>query len=115
MVLFDQRNHGWNPPSGPLHHCYAQLARDLGVIARGIIAHLGAKPTVEVLHSLSVRAAIQHWELIVGICASSLYPAWIRRGRLGALGVCLYGGPELLVSQSACIVEAVFGLVKQCL
>ena len=41
---------------------------------------------------------------------NTLCPAGVRRG---ALGVCLHGGPELLVSQPAGAVEAVLGRIKQ--
>ena len=60
VVLFDHRNHGWNPPSDPARHHYVQLTRDLEVIAAGITAHLGPKPTVGVFHSMAARAAMLH-------------------------------------------------------
>ena len=60
VVLFDHRNHGWNPPSDPARHHYTQLARDLEAITAGITVHLGPKPTVGVFHSMAARAAMQH-------------------------------------------------------
>jgi pimeloyl-ACP methyl ester carboxylesterase len=60
VVLFDHRNHGWNPPSDPHRHHYGQLAYDLEIIIQGITAQLGPKPTVGVFHSMSARAAMKH-------------------------------------------------------
>jgi pimeloyl-ACP methyl ester carboxylesterase len=71
VVLFDHRNHGWNPPSDPTRHHYAQLSRDLEVVAQGIAAHLGRKPTVGVFHSMSARAAIKH-AVEIGWCWAAL-------------------------------------------
>ena len=71
VVLFDHRNHGWNPPSDPTRHHYAQLSRDLEVVAQGITARLGHKPTVGVFHSMSARAAIKH-AVEIGWCWAAL-------------------------------------------
>jgi pimeloyl-ACP methyl ester carboxylesterase len=70
VVLFDHRNHGWNPPSDPVRHHYAQLARDLEVVAQGITG-LGHKPTVGVFHSMSARVALKH-AVEIGWCWAAL-------------------------------------------
>ena len=82
VVLFDHRNHGWNPPSDPMRHHYAQLARDVEVIAQGVTRHLGSKPTVGVFHSMAARAAMKHavdmrwgWDALVLFDPPNIPPA----------------------------------------
>ena len=60
VVLFDHRNHGWNPPSDPTRHHYDQLAHDTEIIYQGITERLGPKPSVGVFHSMAARAALKH-------------------------------------------------------
>ncbi len=81
VILFDYRNHGWNPPSDPAHHTYAQLARDVETIYQGVTARLGAKTSVGVFHSLAARTAIKHavemgwrWDALVLFDPSNVPP-----------------------------------------
>ncbi len=60
LILFDARNHGQNPASGADGHHYAQMARDLERIYRGVTERLGARTSVGVFHSMSARAAMKH-------------------------------------------------------
>ena len=60
VVLFDCRNHGWNAPSDPANHHYAQFVRDLDLIVHGVTAQLGPKTSVGAFHSLSARVAMLH-------------------------------------------------------
>ena len=60
VVLVDFRNHGQSDRSGVEHHTYAQLARDLDLIAGGVEAEFGKRTTVAVMHSFSSRTAMKH-------------------------------------------------------
>ncbi len=60
LIVFDMRNHGQNPYAGGDGHRYAQFARDLETIHRGVSERLGAATSVGVFHSMSARAAMKH-------------------------------------------------------
>ncbi|PON16158.1 hypothetical protein C2W62_19970 [Candidatus Entotheonella serta] len=60
VIVFDFRNHGWNPLADPPHHTYTQFARDLEIIHHAVAVLLGPKPTVGAFHSLSARTAIKY-------------------------------------------------------
>ena len=60
IVLVDFRNHGQSDRSDVEQHTYAQLARDLDLIAGGVEAELGKRTTVAVMHSFSSRTAMKH-------------------------------------------------------
>jgi pimeloyl-ACP methyl ester carboxylesterase len=59
VILFDMRNHGQNAPTGADGHHYAQMARDLGSVRRGVTEKLGPAKSVGVFHSMSARAAMK--------------------------------------------------------
>jgi pimeloyl-ACP methyl ester carboxylesterase len=74
LVVFDARNHGWNPPaaSGRDGHTYAQMTLDLARIVREVTGRFGARRSVGAFHSMSARAAMKHavelgfpWEALV--------------------------------------------------
>jgi len=60
LVMFDMRNHGQNPPHGPIGHDWATFVRDIERVWRAIRDRLGARPAVGVFHSLSAIAATLH-------------------------------------------------------
>jgi pimeloyl-ACP methyl ester carboxylesterase len=60
VIVFDFRNHGWNPLADPPNHNYTQFARDLELIHHAVTALLGPKPTVGAFHSLSACTAIKY-------------------------------------------------------
>lgn len=62
LIVFDVRNHGWNPPaaSGKDGHTYAQMTLDLERVRREVDARLGRKRSVGVFHSMSARTAMKH-------------------------------------------------------
>lgn len=60
VIVFDFRNHGWNPLANPPNHTYTQFARDLEIIHHAVTALLGPKPTVGAFHSLSARTATKY-------------------------------------------------------
>lgn len=57
LILYDFRNHGWNPTGSLDAHSIPTFVRDNERIARAIEAHFGAKPRVGVFHSLSGQTA----------------------------------------------------------
>lgn len=74
LIVFDARNHGWNPPaaSGRDGHTYAQMALDLERVVRAVTTRFGRRPGVGAFHSMSARAAMKHavelgfpWEALV--------------------------------------------------
>jgi pimeloyl-ACP methyl ester carboxylesterase len=58
LVLFDARNHGWNPAAYPSGHDYAHMAIDLERVRAAAAAEFGAKPTAGIFHSMSAQAAM---------------------------------------------------------
>ena len=60
LIVFDVRNHGWNPPAGDEGHNYPQFVRDIETIFRAVTDRLGARPSIGVFHSMSARAAMKH-------------------------------------------------------
>jgi pimeloyl-ACP methyl ester carboxylesterase len=62
LIVFDFRNHGWNPQatSGKDGHTYAQMTLDLERVRREVDARLGTRPSVGVFHSMSARTAMKH-------------------------------------------------------
>lgn len=59
VVLFDCRNHGWNPVGRKADHNPATFARDLDeLIAPAIDRRFGKKPTVGIFHSLSALVSL---------------------------------------------------------
>jgi pimeloyl-ACP methyl ester carboxylesterase len=62
MVVFDFRNHGWNPPaeSGADGHTYAQMTLDLDRVLREVQKREGEKTDIGIFHSMSSRTAMKH-------------------------------------------------------
>ena len=58
LVVYDLRNHGWNPLSDLLGHDLPALISDQQLIHQTIHSHFGAKPTIGVFHSLSALTAL---------------------------------------------------------
>lgn len=57
VILFDLRNHGWNPVGDIKGHNVPQFAEDFEVIPREVQRRFGAKPMVGLYHSASALAA----------------------------------------------------------
>ena len=53
VVLFDLRNHGWNPVGHIGGHNVPQFAADIDAIGHEVERRFGGKPTVGVYHSVS--------------------------------------------------------------
>ena len=56
VVLFDLRNHGWNPVGDIRSHNIPQFSSDVEVVHREVERQFGEKPTVGVYHSTSALA-----------------------------------------------------------
>ena len=57
VMVFDLRNHGWNPVGALEAHAIPTFVRDMTAVARAIEVHFGPKPAVGVFHSVSGQAA----------------------------------------------------------
>jgi len=61
LVIYDQRNHGWNPRHGDVsHHDVPYFVSDMETVIHGVRAELGEATTVGVFHSISAITAIRH-------------------------------------------------------
>ena len=61
VILYDQRNHGWNPRHDLIiHHDVPWFSSDLEELLNKIKRHCGEKPTFGVFHSISAITAIRH-------------------------------------------------------
>ncbi|MCY4498644.1 MAG: alpha/beta hydrolase [Rhodospirillaceae bacterium] len=58
LVLYDFRNHGWNPVGDLQEHNISTFVRDNAYVVRAIDQYFGAKPRVGVFHSLSAVTAV---------------------------------------------------------
>ena len=58
LVLYDFRNHGWNPVGDLQSHNIQTFLRDDECVARGIDRHFGPKPKIGVFHSISALTAV---------------------------------------------------------
>ncbi len=61
VVLYDQRNHGYNPRHDDItHHDVPYFARDMNRVIDGVREAFGYKPTAAMFHSISGVSAILH-------------------------------------------------------
>ena len=58
LVLYDFRNHGWNPVGEPGAHRIETFVRDNACVAGAIDQHFGPRPRIGVFHSTSALTAI---------------------------------------------------------
>ena len=58
LIIYDQRNHGWNAVGDIGSHTFPVFAQDNDLILEGIRHRYGTKPTVGVFHSLSAMACL---------------------------------------------------------
>ncbi len=71
VIVFDFRQHGWNPSNPAWAHDWPTFVDDIERIWRGINNQFGAKPAAGVFHSMSAICSILHtleygkrWELL---------------------------------------------------
>ena len=58
VILYDLRNHGWNPTGEQKAHTIPTFVQDTGYTAQGIDQHFGAKPKIGIFHSVSAQTAV---------------------------------------------------------
>lgn len=58
LVLYDFRNHGWNPVGDLREHHISTFARDNAYVLRAIDRFFGDKPKIGVFHSMSAVTAV---------------------------------------------------------
>ena len=58
LILYDFRNHGWNPLGDVQAHDIPTFVRDNACVVRAIDEHFGSKPKIGVFHSLSAVTAV---------------------------------------------------------
>ena len=58
LILYDFRNHGWNPVGDLRTHHMSTFVRDNTCVVRAIDRYFGDKPKVGVFHSMSAVAAV---------------------------------------------------------
>jgi pimeloyl-ACP methyl ester carboxylesterase len=61
VIVYDQRNHGWNPLHRAAGHTQAQMAEDLETILSAVPAAFGARATAGAFHSLSSTVSLLHY------------------------------------------------------
>ena len=58
LILYDFRNHGWNPVGDLVAHDIATFVRDNARIVQAIDRHFGERPKIGVFHSVSAQTAV---------------------------------------------------------
>ena len=58
LILYDFRNHGWNPVGDRQAHCIETFVQDNRTVVAAIDRHFGEKPRIGVFHSMSAVTAI---------------------------------------------------------
>ena len=81
LVVYDLRNHGWNPVGKPESHNVARFVRDHDLILQAIDHHFGSKPKIGVFHSVSALASLLSANLGSEFAARVLFdPPVCKRG-----------------------------------
>jgi pimeloyl-ACP methyl ester carboxylesterase len=72
VVVFDQRNHGWNPRHHASGHTQRQMADDMETVLQAVADQFGARRTVGAFHSLSTTVSLLHamnyrfpWDVLI--------------------------------------------------
>ena len=58
LIIYDLRNHGWNPVGDLRNHNVPALVQDNDIIVEAIDRHYGTKPRIGVFHSVSALATL---------------------------------------------------------
>lgn len=61
LIVYDQRNHGWNPRHELRTHTQLQMAEDMEVVLRAVEQAYGKRRTVGAFHSLSTIVSLLHF------------------------------------------------------
>lgn len=82
VIVFDLRNHGWNPVGDFKNHNLPSFAQDFDPILSAIDRYYGSKPSVGIFHSVSALAALQPFCKLDSFSALVLYdPPLCKGGR----------------------------------
>ncbi len=58
LIIYDLRNHGWNPVGDLQNHSLPTLVQDNDTIVEAIDRHYGAKPRIGMFHSIAALATL---------------------------------------------------------
>ncbi len=58
LIIYDLRNHGWNPVGNLQNHNVPTLAQDHDTILEALDSHYGPKPRIGVFHSISALSTL---------------------------------------------------------
>ena len=67
LILFDLRNHGWNPLGDIINHNLPSFVKDFDCILESVNQNYGSKPCIGIFHSISALASLQPF------CKSDLF------------------------------------------
>lgn len=77
LILYDFRNHGWNPVGDPEAHGIGTFIRDMERVVQAIDRHFGERPKIGVFHSMSAQVAVLHATRSGGFSALVLFDPFI--------------------------------------
>ena len=77
LILYDFRNHGWNPVGDPEAHGIGTFIRDMERVVQAIDRHFGERPKIGVFHSMSAQVAVLHAARSGGFSALVLFDPFI--------------------------------------
>ena len=85
LILYDFRNHGWNPPGDPVGdpasgleaHNIETFIRDMEQVEQAIDRHFGERPKIGVFHSMSAQVAVLQAARSGGFSALVLFDPFI--------------------------------------
>jgi pimeloyl-ACP methyl ester carboxylesterase len=61
VIVYDQRNHGWNPRHTFAQHTEIQMAQDMETIVTAVASAFGPRRTAGLFHSLSTIVSLLHF------------------------------------------------------
>lgn len=85
LMLFDLRNHGWNPVGAMEEHTVPTFVRDIEAVGQAVDREYGVRPRAGVFHSLSALAALLSPSRGVSYSALVLFDPPLCKPGVGAL------------------------------
>ena len=77
LILYDFRNHGWNPAGDLEAHNIETFIQDMEQVVQAIDRHFGERPKIGVFHSMSAQVAVLHAARSGGFAALVLFDPFI--------------------------------------